>query len=496
MNSEKQPPDEPYAGDAADLSAADGAASPPVEKPPLRAASVDAMNSMDSMESAAADSTHHGDFVAPPHKAPVSDQLLSPGYLSLLGTQFFGAANDNILKQCLTFMVATGIWSGSLAEGGLGDGGQVVPALLLTVPFIFLSGYAGQISDRYSKRTVMLWVKIAEIPIAMLAFVGFYIGNLWLTLFAMLLLSVQSSFFGPAKYGVIPELVHDRHLSMANGLINMLTNLAVIIGSLAAGPLSDLFNPEPVAGEQVEAVLWAPGAALIGVALAGLLVVLPLPRLEAANAKLKWDWNPFGSYIEAFRIMMQGPLMVVVLAWAGFYMVGMLALMILPDYQEILGIDYTRTSHLLGIMGIAIALGSVITGLISGREIRPTLIPVGAIGMTVCFGLLGVVTPSYWVVAALIGGAGFFAGFYIVPLQALIQYLSPDDERGRVIGTSNAISFCFSSAGPLVYWIAVQLGLKGAENRIFLICALLAGIGTAMGVVQLRRVMMNSANSQ
>ncbi|MCA9216332.1 MAG: hypothetical protein KDB27_24860, partial [Planctomycetales bacterium] len=82
----------------------------------------------------------------------MSDQrkkLFSVGYISLLATQFFGAANDNILKQCLTFMVATGIWAG---EKGLGDGGQVVPALCLTLPFIFLSGYAGQICDKYSKQ--------------------------------------------------------------------------------------------------------------------------------------------------------------------------------------------------------------------------------------------------------------------------------------------------------------------------------------------------------
>ena len=75
-----------------------------------------------------------------------SHSLRTPGYITLLATQFFGAANDNILKQCLTFMVATGIWSGSFGRNGLGDGGQVVPALFLTLPFILLSGYAGQIS--------------------------------------------------------------------------------------------------------------------------------------------------------------------------------------------------------------------------------------------------------------------------------------------------------------------------------------------------------------
>lgn len=420
---------------------------------------------------------------------PVSDRLFSRSYISLLATQFFGAANDNVLKQCLTFMVATGIWSGTLAEGGLGAGGQVVPALFLTLPFIFLSGYAGQICDKFSKRRVMYWVKVAEIPIAILAFVGFYTHNLWLTLLAMLMLAVQSSFFGPAKYGVIPEIVADQHLSMANGVINMFTNLAVIIGSLVAGPLSDWFHPKPDAdGAVAEAIPWAPGAALVVVAILGFISVLRFPKLQPANPGLKLDLNPFRTYFESLKHMAKGPLLAVVFAWGAFYMIAMIALLILPEYQAILGISFTQTSYFLGILGIAIAIGSVTTGWISGKEIRPWLIPVGATGMGVAFLLLGILTPTYGSVATLIFVAGFFAGFYIVPLQALIQVLSPDEERGRIIGTSGAISFCFSSAGPVVFWIANNpLGIPA--NRIFNICGVMAIGGTIYGTVQLKKIL-------
>ncbi len=421
------------------------------------------------------------------------EKLFNRGYLSLLGSQFFGAANDNILKQCLTFMIATGIWSGSLKDGGLGEGGQVVPALLLTVPFILLSGYAGQVSDRFSKRTVMLWVKLAEIPIALIAFLGFYWGNLWIALGAMLLLSVQSSFFGPAKYGVIPEIVGEQHLSMANGLINMFTNLAVITGSLLAGPLSDVFNPQQVVGEPpVQAVAWAPGAALVVVSICGLLAILFMPQVKPASPDLKWDLNPFRTYFDSIKVMAQGPLLFVVLAWAGFYMIAMLAMMILPEYEAILEISYTKTSYLLGILGVAVALGSVITGVVSGKQIRPWLVPFGAVGMTVSFFTLGWVTPTYGSVALLIFTAGFFAGFYIVPLQALIQILSPEDERGRIIGTSGAISFCFSSLGPIVFWIATNR-CQMEPNRAFLICGFLALIGTIMGITKLRKMNTTSA---
>ncbi len=108
--------------------------------------------------------------------------------------------------------------------------------------------------------------------------------------------------------------------------------------------------------------------------------------------------------------------------------------------------------------------------------------------MCVCFLLLGMLTPTYGSVILLILVTGFFAGFYIVPLQALIQLLSPDDERGRIIGTAGAISFCFSSLGPVVFWLATNVaGMKA--NKIFLICAAMAIVGTIYGVIQLKKIM-------
>ena len=169
-------------------------------------------------------------------------------------------------------------------------------------------------------------------------------------------------------------------------------------------------------------------------------------------------------------------------------MIAMIALLILPEYEIILGISASKTSNLLGVLGVFIAIGSVTTGWISGKEIRPWLIPVGAAGMCVAFVLLGTLKPTFNGVASLIALAGFFAGFYIVPLQALIQSLSPEDERGRIVGTSGAISFCFSSLGPVVFWIAVNpCGMK--PNRVFLICATMAIVGTIYGGIQLKKIM-------
>lgn len=407
-------------------------------------------------------------------------------------TQFFGAVNDNLLKGVLSFAVAAGgIWANQLGEGG-----QAYVGLCLTIPFILLSGFAGQLADRTSKQKVTRAVKFAEIGIAMVGLAAFMANNLWVALGAMLLLAIQSSFFGPAKYGMIPELVQEEDLSQANGSINMFTNIAVIVGTLLAGPVYSFFQPE-VDPENPGTLLaepqaWVPGAAFLVIALLGFASCLFIPRLKAMDPGLKINWNPFGLYLGAMREMAKSALIIVALAWAFFYMIGMMAILILPDYRELLDVSPTHASFLLGALGVAIGIGSVTAGLISGKRIEPRLIPVGAVGMTIFFLLLGCLPLNYFLVAALLAGAGIFAGFYIVPLQALLQHLSPGNERGRFLGTANAMSFVASTTGSLIFLYA-RSSLHLPSNRIFLICGALSVLGTGVLLWRMRKLIADPA---
>jgi acyl-[acyl-carrier-protein]-phospholipid O-acyltransferase/long-chain-fatty-acid--[acyl-carrier-protein] ligase len=413
----------------------------------------------------------------------VKSNLFKRGFLALIITQFFGAANDNILKGVLTFMVIDGAW-----QGRLGAGGQGIVGLCFTVPFILLSGYGGQFADRYSKRSVSVWVKVCEIPIALIALLGLWAGELWTTLFALVLLTTQSTFFGPAKYGMIPELVPHDDLSRANGAINMMTNIAVIVGMLAAGFIADAYYPLPQPNMPTpEPVPWLPGAVMLIVAVAGLATVVFLTPLVPGDRSLKFNWNPFAIYIDALREMAKSPLLGVALAWGYFYFLAGLALLIIPEYTTVLGISREKASYLLGIMGVAIGAGSAAAGFISGHRIETRLVPVGALGMLVFFTLLGFAPTTFWVVGVFILCAGFFAGFYIIPLQALLQKLSPADERGRFLGTSNGISFAFLALASLVYWI-IRPGFGSAPQRVFLVCAGLILLGALLFLRQLRRI--------
>ncbi len=421
----------------------------------------------------------------------MKSRLLKRGFLSLITTQFFGAANDNILKGVLIYMVIDGAWAGQL-----GAGGQGIVSVCFTLPFIILSGYAGQFADRNSKRYVSVLVKVVEIPISVVALVGFFTGNLWITLSALVALTCQSAFFGPAKYGMIPELVESRDLSRANGAINMMTNLAVIVGTLAAGTIADAYSPLPSPdGTTGSPILWLPGAAMVTIALVGLATVVFLPRLEPGDQQLTYDLNPFATYVSTLKEMARTPLLMVMLAWGYFYFLAGLALLIIPEYSVVLQsyhVSRMEVSMLLGVMGVAIGLGSVLAGLISGHAIRPRLIPLGAVGLTLFFFLLGTIPPTLpdlppmWRMVAspisgFIFGAGVSAGFYIIPLQALLQRLSPDDERGRFLGTANGVSFTFLLLASMTYWIIrPAFGTSPTEQhpeKIFLLSAVLMVVG-------------------
>lgn len=423
----------------------------------------------------------------------VVSNLKNRGFMSLVATQFFGAANDNIIKGVLTFMVITGgIWAGKL-----GPGGQAIAGMCLSVPFILLSGYAGQLADRYSKQRVVMWVKIAEIPIAILAGIGFYTGNIWIALLAFIALACQSSFFGPAKYGMIPELVDDTQLSRANGTINMMTNLAVIAGTIAAGFVSDLYWIKPTADAAGSINLaWIPAVALIVVAVLGLLVACLMTPLEPAAKDLKFNWNPFSTYIHSVREMSKTRLLMVMLAWGYFYMIAGLVLFVVPEYNAILGVKDSEAAILMGIMGISIGIGCAAAGYISGDRIEPRLIPFGAAGLVIFFFLLAWIPPwmpdlqpyarvAFSNVSALIVLAGFCAGFYIIPLQAALQKLSPDDDRGRFLGTANCCSFLFITLSAVIF-MSIRGVFGDRPQNIFYVCSGLMAVGAAFFLWRLR----------
>ncbi len=394
------------------------------------------------------------------------------GLSVLLTVQFMGAANDNILKGLLSFSVIRGIWAGRL-----GDGGQGLIALCLFVPFILFSGWAGPLADQQSKRSIAAVMKIIEVPLAALAGIGFLIGNLWLTLASMVLLATQSTFFSPAKYGMIPELVPSAAVSRANGILNLATNLAVIVGMLAAGFVSDHFAPPMVVPLEVQQPL-LPGMVLSGVAMAGVVAVVFLPKLRPQEPTARVPINPFASYIATLRAMRSTPFLPAAIAWGLFYLLATLSLLIVTELGDPLGVSDTAISILLAAIGVSVGFGSLLSGFLSRGSVRLDISRWGAVLLTVTFILAGVLHMNYGWTLAVFCAIGLAAGLYAVPLQSYIQVLPPSSIRGRVLATSGAISFGFMALGSLGYWL-VRPGFGDQPRGIFVICGVIAAVAYA-----------------
>jgi MFS family permease len=295
--------------------------------------------------------------------------------------------------------------------------------MALVLPFLLFGAIAGQLADCYSKQLVTVRVKQAEFLIVLVAFAGFYFNNVWLSLFAMFLLGTQSAFFGPAKYGVIPELVDDTKISMANAAIIMLTNVAAILAVVVGGALYEAYRGTAAEGVP-DGLLWLPGLALLVFAILGLIAAKQMPPLEASAPEMKVKWEFFAPYLRTIKKMLSGetPIFVVCMLKAAFYFLAYSVLLILADYTIVLGLPEKKVSvYLFGTIGVSIAVGSVLAGFLSRGGIQARLILVGGIGFGVA-GLLLAWAPSSYVVIHQAEAQKAAQGLAAIPEGAKVSY--------------------------------------------------------------------------
>jgi acyl-[acyl-carrier-protein]-phospholipid O-acyltransferase/long-chain-fatty-acid--[acyl-carrier-protein] ligase len=409
----------------------------------------------------------------PTNAAPDARGMWNRGFVSLIATQFFEAASDNIVKGVIAFGVALGgPWQSDFGKGGNG-----IVGVAFTVPFILLSAFGGRIADRSSKSRLTIVLKAISLGVCALCAVEFARGSAWGALAALVAFAIVSAFFGPVKYGMIAELVAPKDLARANGIINMATNVAVIVGTLVAGLVAQRWKDSFVNGVPTGGSAWSPGLVMGVFVVLGFLTALTLPRLKPQNPTLPVDLNPLSTYIATTREMAKSPLLAVCAAWTFFYFVAAVVLLILPDYSQVLGVKDDQTSYLMAALGVAIGVGCVTAAYLDTPARRARFVAFGAGGLAVGFGLLGLAPPNFGLTMGLLALTGIVAGFYIIPLQSMLQALAPDNLRGRVLGTANGYSFLMGAVGSAMF-----LGLRHLDlpsNRVFLVmaalCALVGG---------------------
>jgi len=382
-------------------------------------------------------------------------------------TQFLGAGNDNIYKNALVIFVA--FQAATLTTLSANDLVNIAAAVFIA-PFVLFSATSGQLADKFEKSRLIRLIKLFEIAIMALGAVGFYRRNLVLLFSALALMGVHSTLFGPVKYAILPQHLRSDELIGGNGLVEMGTFVAILLGEVVGGLVIAIKPDGPVLA----------GATAIAVALGGYLVSRGIPITPAVAPELKINWNPFTETGRNLRLAYGNRvvwLSMLGISWFWFY--GATYLTQFATFtKDVLGGDEHVATLLLAIFSVGIGVGSLLCERLSGHKVEIGLVPFGSIGLSVFAidlyfasrglqpgGLAGiehfVSVHAHWRIVADLVLLGMFGGFYIVPLYALIQERSDPAYRSRIIAANNILNALFMVASA-----AIALGLLKAGLSI------------------------------
>ena len=307
--------------------------------------------------------------------ANTSEQRWRSGFWSLIVTQFQGAFSDNALKQ-LAIFVGIGLGLSQAARDQLVS----LATALLTLPFILFSMTGGWLANHYSKRAVTIGVKIFEVGVMLLATAGLAVGNLTMVLCCVFFMGVHSAIFGPSKYGSLTELLPEQKLSWGNGVLELGTFLAIILGTVGGAVLSQTFTHQP---------MWA-GVTLVALAAFGLATSLWITRVPAADPTKEFRWNFLGDLGEQIRVIRQDHVLkMAVIGNTYFWFLAVLLSQNIIIYGlDVLRVDQAHNGYLQAALAIGIGVGSYAAGYLSGGKIEYGLIPLGSMGITAASALL------------------------------------------------------------------------------------------------------------
>jgi acyl-[acyl-carrier-protein]-phospholipid O-acyltransferase/long-chain-fatty-acid--[acyl-carrier-protein] ligase len=378
-------------------------------------------------------------------------------------TQFGGAMNDNIFKLLMVYALIA--WKGEASSAGI----LAAVGLVFALPFLLIVPIAGNFADKFSKRRLIVILKLVECLVMGFGVFALSLQSPVMLYLTMFLMSAQSAFFGPCKYGILPEQVDSEQLSKANGALQLFTFLAIICGTVLAPELSLLTQGNFSLAASV----------CIVIAVLGLLAswqIAPTPAHPSRHLSL----NGFGSVFRtSLEIRKDGFLTLAVLALAVFSLAAaFIQLNVLDFGEQHLGLSPEESTRLFLLTAIGIGVGSSTAGWLSGRAIEFGIVPVGALLMGLSLATLGLLAEgNVWLSAISMALLGFSAGLFIVPLQAFIQYRSPEDRVGAIQATNSFMSWLgILMASGLIYFNGAVLG-GSAQNGFFLLACLILGLG-------------------
>ncbi|MBI5561426.1 MAG: MFS transporter [Deltaproteobacteria bacterium] len=386
--------------------------------------------------------------------AKYKNLVKSLGFQSFLWTQFLGAFNDNVFKIVIS-MFAVNMAGG---EGGSRYVSMVGAVFIL--PFCLFSGYAGWLADVHSKRTVLITTKSIEVFAVIIGLFAFWSGSIQFMLATLFLMALHSTFFSPAKYGILPEMLPEAELSRANGILEMSTFLAIILGTASGTLMFAAWKGQ----------LGAIGFFLIAVAAIGFITSFGIPRVERSGADKAFRLNPWSEIGHGILRLRDDRLLLLTVAAISYFwfMAALLQMDILLLAKEVMLVGDFWVGILITFLALGIGVGSITAGRLSGDKVEPGLVPLGAVGMGVFAALMSFSTASYWLTTFALVMIGFFGRFFMVPLNALLQQRSSGTEKGRMIATTNFVGTVSILLASVALWVLRDV-LVIPSHRIILV---------------------------
>lgn len=399
-------------------------------------------------------------------------------FLPFYLTQFSGAFNDNLYKNALLLLIAyqtTGLF-------GLSVNTVInLAAFLFILPFFLFSGIAGQMADYYEKAAIIRKVKLAEIGIMAIAASALWLGWYEGLLVLLFLMGAQSTFFGPVKYAILPQVLGEDELVGGNGLVSMGTFVAILLGTIAAGLLMGL---------EAAAKLTAVGVLVMAVL--GYVTARQVPETGTAGNRLAVRFRPVRETWHLMGVAAERkPVLWAILAISWFWFLGAAYLTQFPNFaQSNLQGDETVVTLLLSMFIVGISIGSMMCERLTRHRITVAPVPWGALGLTLLgvdlfFAVPASPEPSTWwtlitdpvYIRVLIDlvGIGVCGGLFIVPLYAFIQHETPQLKRARIIAALNVINALFMVVSALAGILVLGVFNVGIP-AFFLLLSLVNGL--------------------
>lgn len=420
--------------------------------------------------------------------------LATRRFLPMFITQFFGALNDNVYKQSLLLVITYGWINQQSADISTLNN---LAALLFILPYFIFSATAGQIADKYERSQLVRGIKTLEIVIMLIGSAGFLLGHLWLLLLALFLMGTHSTFFGPIKYAILPEILKPNELMSGNALFQSGTSIAILIGMILGGAV--------ISASQGN-LIWI-SLTVVTIAILGYISSRFVLKQNVTSPDLKIDWNFFRTGLQTLKYAKSLPIVFLILlgnSWYWFY--GATYLTQIPQLtQQNLHASENVVSLLLTFFSVGIGVGSLLCRKIGGSEVNLKMVPIGAIGLTVfafylaaslafvpertgeMLGLKEIFTLglSYYHVMFAVTLLGISGGFYIVPLYAMMQAFSPRSHRARVVAANNILNAVFMVSSAIFSIIILSI-FKIDIKILFSITAILSAIFTTWLLFRLK----------